>query len=345
MNIVFASSDSYAMTCGVSLLSLLFNNKEEEVLDIYVVDNGISKENKEKLLNTALEFNRKLSFLPKPDLEKLTGVSIYTGQWNIATFFRLFLDKLLPESCERVLYLDCDMIVRHSLHEIYNLDLGNCLCAGADDCRCNLYRKELGLSNESAYINNGFLLIDLKKWREYNPSQKFLDYIHHYNGDITYMDQGVLNAILSKKGLVKVIPPKYDAQRIFFDFSYDEILKLRKPENHCTKEEYEEAVTDPIVVHFTPTFITGTRPWEVGDNHKFTPEWLKYKGMSLWKDEPLREYHPVKKKKMIHDFVTRNNRSFVIKVASIAHSNVYPKIRMQKDKKNSKLVKKEDSKK
>lgn len=37
-----------------------------------------------------------------------------------------------------------------------------------------------------------------------NVEKEFLDFIIAHNGDITYVDQGVLNGVLAKKGLVKV---------------------------------------------------------------------------------------------------------------------------------------------
>lgn len=330
MNIVYSSSDSYAEICGISLLSLYENNKDINEIVTYIIDNDISPENKANLKKIAKDYNRKIIFKKKFDIEKVSRTKINVGRWNIGTFFRLFLGKILPQSVERVMYFDCDMIIRHSLKDIYNLDIGECIVAGADDCRSDNYRKEIGLSHGDTYINNGFLLINLKKWRSLDLDDDFIKYISLHKGDITYMDQGVLNAVLGKKKLVYEIPPKYNAQRIFFDFSYKEILKLRKPEYHCSEQEYNEAVNDPIIVHFTPTFITGTRPWNIKDNHKFTPEYLKYKSMSPWKDVPKRKDDRKKAKKLMTCICRMTPKPIMIKVMSYLHSSWYPKKRMRK---------------
>ena len=48
MNIVYSSSDSYAPIAGVSIMSLLHNNTDSESINIYMIDNSISAENKHR---------------------------------------------------------------------------------------------------------------------------------------------------------------------------------------------------------------------------------------------------------------------------------------------------------
>ena len=331
MNIVYSSSDSYAEICGISLLSLYENNKEIDEIVTYIIDNDISPENKNNLRKIGKKYERKIIFKEKFDIEKISKTKINVGRWNIGTFFRLFLGKILPISVKKVMYFDCDMIIRHNLKSIYNLDIGDCIVAGADDCRSDNYRKEIGLKHGDTYINNGFLLINLKKWRSLQLDDEFTTYISNHNGDITYMDQGVLNAILGKKKLVFEITPKYNAQRIFFDFSYNEILKLRKPEYHCSESNYNEATNDPVIIHFTPTFITGTRPWNIKDNHKFTPEYLKYKAISPWNEIPKRKDDRKRSKKIMTWICKATPRPIMIRIMSYFHSTWYPKNRMKKN--------------
>ncbi len=329
MNIVYSSSDSYAEIAGISIVSLFENNKDEKDIVIYIIDNNISYENKKKLLNTANYYNRNIVFVPKVDLEKITNTKIYTGRWNIGTYFRLYLSSILPTDINRVIYIDCDTIIRQSLSEIYNINLGNCSVAGVDDCRSNLYRIDIGCEPNSIYINNGFMLIDLNKWRKQNIEDKFTEFISNRKGDCTYMDQAPLNGVLGPKNEIYELEAKYNAQRIFFDFSYKDLMKLRKPNHHLTEKEYNEAINNPVVVHFTPVFITGTRPWQKKDNHKFTCEYRKYKNMSEWKDAPYRK-DDRKLKKKIMTILCRNCPKFImIPIMSYLHATWYPKKRIK----------------
>ena len=334
MNVIYSSSDSYAEICGISLTSLLENNKSSKEINVFIIDNGISEKNREKLGKTVKNYNRKLTFLPKPEIEKLVTSEIYTGRWNIGTFFRLFLASLLPENIDRIAYIDCDMIIRHSLEEIFNLDMGKCSVAGVDDCRSDLYRKDIGLPNGALYINNGFMVVDLKKWRKENVQQEFVDFISDRKGDCTYMDQAPLNGILSKRNEIYELEAKYNAQRIFFDFSFKRLMKLRKPNKHLSEKEYNDAITDPVIVHFTPTFLTGSRPWQKKDKHKFANEYRHYKSISEWKDEPYRKDDRKLPKKIMTIICKCTPRFILIPIMSYLHATWYPKKRIKIYSKN-----------
>ena len=48
MNVVYSSSDSYSMVAGISMYSLLENNQSVDELNIFLIENGMSQENKDK---------------------------------------------------------------------------------------------------------------------------------------------------------------------------------------------------------------------------------------------------------------------------------------------------------
>ena len=78
MEILYSSSDSYASLTGISILSLLENNKACEEINIYIMNNAISVENKNRLSEVVHRYGRKLSFVPMPDMKELTGQEIDT---------------------------------------------------------------------------------------------------------------------------------------------------------------------------------------------------------------------------------------------------------------------------
>lgn len=334
MNVVYSSSDLYSELCGISIVSLFENNKDIDDIIVYIIDNNISDKNKKRLLNTSKKYDRKIIFVYTIDIEKITKTNIYVGRWNIGTFFRLYLSSIIPQDVDKIIYIDCDMIIRHSLKEIYNMDMDKYLVAGVDDCRSDLYRKEIGCRPGTIYINNGFMLINLKKWREEHVENKFSDFITSRKGDLTYMDQAPMNGVLVPENKIFELKPIYNAQRIFFDFTYKQLLKLRKPKHHLSLNEYNAAISDPVVVHFTPTFITGTRPWQIKDNHKFRNEYLYYKEISEWKNEPLRKDDRKKRKKIMTIICKLTPKFIIIPVIGYLHSKWYPKKRIKIAKRN-----------
>ena len=56
MHIVYSSDDNYAQHMGASIYSLLSHNAESEIV-IYVIDNGISSDSKEKLQQIIKHFH------------------------------------------------------------------------------------------------------------------------------------------------------------------------------------------------------------------------------------------------------------------------------------------------
>ena len=98
MDIVYSSSDSYCEIAGISILSLLEHNRNVKELNLYLIDNQISAENKQKLEGMIASFGRTLTYLAHPDIEKRSATEINVGRWNISTFYRLFLPSMLPET-------------------------------------------------------------------------------------------------------------------------------------------------------------------------------------------------------------------------------------------------------
>lgn len=111
MDIVYSSSDSYCEIAGISMLSLLEHNRNVKELNIYLIDNNISEDNKQKLEGMIAAFGRTLTYLNHPDIEKRSATEINVGRWNISTFYRLFLPSMLPETVKKC----CLLTVTHWL--------------------------------------------------------------------------------------------------------------------------------------------------------------------------------------------------------------------------------------
>ena len=87
--VVYSSDNNYAQHTGVSILSLLEENKHFDSIEVYVIDNQISKENKLKLTKLIHEYNRRIIFI---DFNKYKNMLKLNMQWNISisAYARLF---------------------------------------------------------------------------------------------------------------------------------------------------------------------------------------------------------------------------------------------------------------
>lgn len=164
MNIVYAADDNYAEMLGISIISLFENNKDCEEITVFILDDKIKSGSKEKLNFVAEKYARKIKFYPIPNLNELVGVEIKTNErWSLSTFSRLFLEKILPDEIDKVIYLDCDILVNDSLEKLYDTNLGGNYCGGVSDCIGKNHKKNIGLKPDDIYINAGVMLISLKK--------------------------------------------------------------------------------------------------------------------------------------------------------------------------------------
>lgn len=284
MNVVYASDNKFAEIMGVSILSLFENNKDSETINVYILDGNIGDENKERLKNLACSYNREMIFIPIGKI-KSEFTKILSDRGSEAQFARLFISRLLPEDCERCLYLDCDTLIRHSVKSFYESDFeGNVVC-GVMDCVSKQHRFVLGIGENDVYINSGVMLIDLEAWRKNCIEHKISEIIKSFDGRIPYADQGCVNLALN--GKIKKVHPCYNYFSLYSVFTFSELQQYRCPSGYLSQLEIEEAKKDPIIVHFISLFCVG-RPWFKDADGPFFGEWLSCKRKSPWKNEPSR---------------------------------------------------------
>ncbi len=332
MNVAYSTSDLYSELAATSIASLLENSKDVDEINVYVIDIGISKKHRQDLLDLAASYGRHLEFLEDLNVEDISHTKINVGRWHISTFSRLFLLHVLPSNLDKIIYIDCDMIIRHSLKELWDMDMEDTWCMSADDSRGQMYRKDIGIPTNSIYTNNGLMVINLKAWRENDVESKFIDFINKYHGDVTYMDQGVLNGVFQPLKKVKLLPISYNAQTVCYDLGYDGLQACRKPVWAYTKEEFELGISDPIVVHFTSCFMSGTRPWFKEDHHPYRDEFLKYRSLTAWKNNPLWDNKTPAKKKFMTKVCQTLPKFITYSIIRIVHVWGYPIARLLKKK-------------
>ena len=321
MNIVYSANDAFAWLGGISLLSVLENNKDIPEINVYFIDNQITDENKSRIQKISDDYSRNLKFVSLP--EELLNVDISTGRWSISTFGRLFEATILPD-VDKVIHIDCDTIVTGSLKEVWDIDMSGAMVAGAVDCIGDRYKPNLGLKVEETYYNAGFLLFNLARIREKNYVEKFYEYIKEHSDFIRYMDQAVLNSCVPESEKVK-ISLKYNSYSMIHFFKHKEIRRIRRiSECGFPEDEYYEARKNPVVVHYTGCFMDGVRPWIEGDRHPLKNLFLEYKEKSPWKDYSLLPDSRTGIKKALTKLVNIVPRGLVVEIVGVIHGILIP---------------------
>lgn len=336
MTILYSSSDSYAFLAGISILSLLENNKYCQDIHIYIMDNAISDENKLKLIQIVNGYGRELSFVPMPSIEKMTGQSINTRRWNISTFGRLYMASALPETVHKVMNIDCDTMILGSVEGLWNTDLSGKICAGVSDCFNDRYRRNIDLKDGEIYLNGGMILLNLDAIREGGFERKFTNYIATYGESLAYLDQDVLNAVIPQNGF-KVVPLQYNVFSLCFYTTYKQLLKIRRSNCFYSSAEFYQAKQDPVIVHFTTCFLDGLRPWIKGNRHPYLRQFLEYKELSPWADLPLQKDCRSILNKFRSKIIKKAPDWLVCEVASVLHGIIVPERNRRRMEKKGKL--------
>ena len=279
MNVMYASDDNYAWLMGISMISLFENNKESEVIDVYVFGDNLSVDNQDTMTSIAGKYGRQCHHV---DVAKIIiPKMLMNDRYPKSTFSRLFAYDLLPKEVEKLIYLDCDTIVMGSLEDMFNMNVEGKAFLATKDCMGKAYKRKIGLKDKDTYINAGVMLMNMKRLREIPIAERMVKFVDKYALAMTYADQEIVNGIF--QGDFGLLPVEYDMQTQFVQYPYEEICRIRHPHRFYTEEEIEYARNNPKIYHYT-TCMLDVRPWFA--NSKIVNAWAfdKYMAISPWKD-------------------------------------------------------------
>lgn len=334
MYVIYHSSDSFAEVTGVSMISLFENNKQMRNIHVLYIQRGMSDKNKKALEKIANKYARELEFMEMPKWSEKLNIELKSCKsgWLGFGYNRLFLTEYIPKDINKVLYLDSDTIIEASLEKLWNTNLEGYYMAGVDDCLSSKYRDIVGLTDNGTYCNAGMLLINLKKWREDEITDRFIQMICENNGYFVFNEQSILNSLFS--GTVKILPQKYNVNSLVYLFSFKELMELRRPLNFSyTEEELLEAREHPIITHYTGNFYVRRRPWIRGSDHPHKNYYLKYRNLSPWKNEDLKQDTRKLSTRIYTEICKILPRWIMIKLVSILYNDIRPKMFIKKMKK------------
>ena len=322
MNIMYAADDNYIEIMGVSIKSLMENNANEHI-DFYIVEDAISEENLKKMRDMIEFSGNKVFFIPKPDIRGLLGVELKTLRWSDSAYSRLFLKEVFADYPEvkKLLYIDCDTVIVGNLKELWETDVEDYLGAACLECMSNMHKWIIGAMKTDNYVNTGMMLFNVKKWIDEDIQEQCAAMIQKYNGRTEYVDQGVINGTISN--YLKIVSPSYNLTALAYDFSYEEMQIYRKPEFGYSKEEWEKAIQNPVIVHFTTSFLS-IRPWYEGSKHPYAGYWKEIHDRTPWKDSNYRVLYNRKSRDKKEYFYRKLPKWLSIRIAEVLHAYIKP---------------------
>ena len=268
INICFGLNNDYSQHCGCTIASILYNadkNKDNN-FNFYIISDYISDSNKQKFsqLKSIRNFNIEYLII---NSSKYKGLNV-NNDIGISAFFRFESFKML--NVERFLYLDCDIIVRKDISQMYGIDFEDNYCAGVEDILNPILKQNFSIDENSLYINSGVMLINqslCKKDKIYSSIINFLN----TPWDMKWGDQDIINKIFENR--IKGLDLKYNCLYPYNNY-------------YSNQEYYAKMAKDPAIIHY----ITDNKPWMPGKNPYKKTEYFKYLKMTPWYNDFIELY-------------------------------------------------------
>lgn len=180
-------------------------------------------------------------------------------------YYRLLAPLILPESVERILYLDPDILVINPVRPLWETQLEGCAFAAAahsvvPDMVDDVNR--IRLNTDHAYFNTGVILMALDAVRKLVNTNDIFEYVRAHSAELLLPDQDVFNCLYGAyaKQLDDAVW-NYDARR----FS---TYKL----NSGGKYDMDWVMQNTVFLHFCGK----QKPWKSSHSSRFSALYKHY---------------------------------------------------------------------
>ncbi len=180
ISISYSIDNKYILYGYVSMISILQSKNYNTFISFYlIIPDNFTNENKNIIYSLYEKYEYfNITFIYIGNRYKEVKIINYLNQ---GAYYRLSLGELLP-NLNKIIYLDCDVIVYKDLTNLYNTNFNNNLM---------LARKMEYEKKKLFKMNSGVLLLNLKKMREIKFEKNILDIINR--GFVSKVqDQGLL---------------------------------------------------------------------------------------------------------------------------------------------------------
>lgn len=261
INIAFCVDNNVSQYLCVALYSILKNADENDMITFYLIQNDFSK----KYLDLIWKL-RKVKDFELVTIDVTAEESILLKRcavpqkthYTIATFYKFLIGKI---PVDKVIYLDPDILVLGSLNDLYAQTMNDNMLAGVLDLDYFIYLERYKELVHGLYVNTGVLLLDLRKWRQYDMTEQLVDLAEYYK---PIADQDIFN--LAFEGKIQRIDFKYNYQICQGSNYYD---KFR---NVYGIEVIKKAENEPIILHY----LGASKPGTELSGKKFNRLYKKY---------------------------------------------------------------------
>ncbi len=263
--VMFCYDTNYVIQSAVAFHSLMIHANKEFLYKFYILHSDITDEQQKKLKETVKEFdNCELIFIDMRNrLEEEWKESYRGDHFTKEVMYKLLTASLFPQY-DKLIVSDVDVVFLGDISESYfMLDsvkdkeyIAGVKPIGKVKGYLQNYigqwsQEEIDILGETC---GGYLVMNLKKIREDNVEEKFLESLKENAYRLNQMEQDILNIVC--EGHIKHLPLKYVACSYMWDY-YPDKKSMENDENY-TKKEIMDAMTNTVQLHYA----TSIKPWK-----------------------------------------------------------------------------------
>jgi len=249
MNILLCLNKKFINLMTSLIVSIIENNDDE--LNFYIISKDI---NAFCLDSMRKHFTRSVNLnLIKIEDDFLKDAPI-SDRYPLEIYYRIFAPSLLPNSIKRILYLDCDIIVKGSLKKLYNMDFNNNLYIGTTNVKEFLKRFNQiknKAPKDSEYLNTGVLLMNLELLRKEQNYEEIFDYIKRRSKYFILPDQDIISTLYGNRVIL--------VDNLIYNLSDRTILKYNLGQLDLKKRiDIKWVEENTIIIHY----FGKNKPWK-----------------------------------------------------------------------------------
>lgn len=268
--VVFAANNQYVPVFAAALYSLLEHISPQYNYDIVLLESDVRKETMEHLSSLTAGYpNVSLRFFNA--LHMTRGYALQaSGHISVETYYRFLIQDVLP-GYDKVLYLDCDVILKTDVAELYMTDVEGYLLAaardpdflgqihGANKDTQKYIKNAFHMQDPDSYFQAGVLLFNEKEMRRAYTLDQWLTFS---TTPYKYNDQDVLN--LYCEGRVKYLDMAWN---VLTDCDHTRISNVIVHAPASIQETYQKAYEDPKIIHYAGHMKPWHKPTEDQAQH------------------------------------------------------------------------------
>lgn len=292
--IMHCFDNNYVIPAAVSFYSMLEHANPDYYYSLYVLHTDITWQNQKKLADLVSTFpNASLEFINMSNrFNDLWKCFPATGHLTKELLYKLIAASIFPQY-DKLIITDVDVIFLGDISQsyfsfsetdaVYLAGVRPMLPANSFIISYNKnYYRNFG-ENASSMLKTcgGYLVMNLRKIREDNMEDVFLDYLNKNFNKLFQPEQDVWNYCCPESKIV-FLPLNY----VVCSYAYDIFTTEKRchTDANYKPNEVKNALLNPVQLHYA----TGTKPWNTMDS-VMSDKWLLYLKKTEFYDDYLKK--------------------------------------------------------